>query len=312
MLPIVIAHRGASGYLPEHTLASKTLAHEMGADFIEQDLVATRDDQLLVLHDIYLDRVTDVADRFPGRQRADGRFYARDLDLDEIRSLNAWERMNPDGTAVYPGRYPAQSGEFRLHTFDEEIRLIHELNARSGRTAGIYPEIKRPAWHRLEGIDIAPRLLRALDDSGYRGPDDPVFVQCFDGAELRRLRHELGCPLRLVQLIGENAWRECDTDYEAMRKPGGLAELAETVDAIGPWLPQLYRIDPAADAPVGTGLADMAHREGLLIHPYTFRADELPPGFASFAELVRYFVRELRVDGLFTDFPDLALELRLP
>ena len=103
-MPIVIAHRGASGYLPEHTLAAKTLAFEMGADFLEQDLVATRDDELLVLHDVHLERVSDVALKFPDRQRSDGRFYVRDFDMEEIRSLSAWERMNADGTPVYPKR----------------------------------------------------------------------------------------------------------------------------------------------------------------------------------------------------------------
>ena len=106
--PLIIAHRGASGYLPEHTLAAKILAFEMGADFLEQDIVASRDDELIVLHDVLLDRVSDVATKFPGRHRDDGRYYVRDFDLDEIRTLSAWERMNADGTAVYPGRYPAQ------------------------------------------------------------------------------------------------------------------------------------------------------------------------------------------------------------
>ena len=95
--PLIIAHRGASGYLPEHTLEAKALAFGMGADYLEQDVVASRDDQLIVLHDIHLDRVSDVAERFPDRQRADGRFYARDFDLKEIQSLRAWERMNGGG-----------------------------------------------------------------------------------------------------------------------------------------------------------------------------------------------------------------------
>ena len=135
MRPLVIAHRGASGYLPEHTLAAKALAHRMGADYLEQDVVASRDDQLIVLHDIYLDRVTDVAERFPGRARADGRFYARDFDTVELKQLRAWERMNEDGTAVFPDRFPAKSGEFQLHTLSEELRFIRHLNARSGREA---------------------------------------------------------------------------------------------------------------------------------------------------------------------------------
>ena len=306
MQPVVIAHRGASGYLPEHTLAAKLLAHQMGADYLEQDVVATRDDQLVVMHDIFLDRVTDVSERFPGRQRADGRFYVRDFYLEELRSLQAWERMHADGTAVYPGRYPAKTGQFPLHTLAEEIEFIQQLNEESGREAGIYPEIKRPAWHRGEGIDIAPLLLDTLRQAGYEGREDPVYVQCFDDLEIRRLRHELDCPYRLVQLIGANSWREADSDYDAMRTPRGLERLADTVDAIGPWLEFAYAIGPDDDTPVSSGLVGQAKAAGLSVHPYTFRADELPAGFRNFADLVVFFARELEVDGIFTDFPDLA------
>jgi glycerophosphoryl diester phosphodiesterase len=301
MAPLVIAHRGASGYLPEHTFAAKQLAHEMGADYLEQDVVASRDDELVVLHDIHLDRVTDVADQFPARAREDGRFYVRDFDIDELRSLQVWERMNVDGTAVYPNRYPVRSGDFRLHTLAEEIEFIHGLNAQTGRRAGIYPEIKRPAWHSGEGVDIAPLLIDILATAGYEHRDDPVYLQCFDDAELRRIRHDLGCELKLVQLIGENVWGEAATDYVAMRTADGLAQLSRTVDGIGPWLPQ-----------VSTDLVRMAHDAGLAVHPYTFRADDLPAGVASFDELVRYFVVDVGVDGLFTDFPDKVLDLRLP
>jgi len=105
-MSVIIAHRGASGYLPEHTLPAKALAYAMGADFLEQDVVATRDDQLVVLHDIYLDRVTNVAERFPGRAREDGRYYARDFDLGEMRTLKVTERLDAGGLPVYPHRFP--------------------------------------------------------------------------------------------------------------------------------------------------------------------------------------------------------------
>jgi glycerophosphoryl diester phosphodiesterase len=308
---LVIAHRGASGYLPEHTLAAKALAHEMGADYLEQDVVASRDDQLVVLHDIYLETVTDVRNRFPTRARPDGRYYVRDFDLAELRTLLVWERMNADGTPVYADRYPAKSGEFRIHTLAEEIAFIHDLNARSGRRAGIYPEIKRPAWHRRQGIDMTPALLAVLGDAGYRHHDDPVYVQCFDDAELRRIRHELDCPLKLVQLIGDNRWLEAATDYGALRSAAGLERLAETVDAIGPWLQQLYALPAPEHRPVATDVAALAHAAGLAVHPYTFRADDLPDGFTCFEDLVRFFVDTVGVDGLFTDFPDRVVKLRL-
>ncbi|MDH3275788.1 MAG: glycerophosphodiester phosphodiesterase [Gammaproteobacteria bacterium] len=310
MTPLVIAHRGASGYLPEHTLAAKALGHEMGADFLEQDVVASRDDELVVLHDIYLDRVTDVVERFPARARDDGRYYVRDFDLDELRSLNVWERMNADGSAVYPGRYPAKSGEFRINTFAEELEFIKDLNAHSGRQVGIYPEIKRPAWHREEGVDITPTFLRMILDAGYESPDDAVYIQCFDFVELRRLKVEFDCPFKLVQLIGENSWREAKTDFDFVRTAAGIAELAETVDAVGPWIPYLYEL--VDDSPRPGDLIERAHAAGLEVHPFTFRADELPPGFSSFEELVRFFIVDVGIDGLFTDFPDRVVQLRLP
>ena len=312
MIPLIIAHRGASGYLPEHTLAAKVLAHEMGADYLEQDVVASRDGKLIVLHDIFLDRVTDVATRFPDRHREDGRYYARDFDLEEILSLRAWERMNADGSLVYPQRYPAQSGDFRPNTLVEELVLIQQLNAKSGRQVGIYPEIKRPAWHREEGIDLAPELLRVLAEQGYENRDDPVFVQCFDDTELRRLKNELQCPFKLVQLIGENTWLEAATDYDALRSAEGIRQLAATADAIGPHISHLYDLTEGDDTPVPGGLVREAHAAGLAVHPYTFRADDIPAGFSSFEELVRFFVVNVGVDGLFTDFPDQVLQLRLP
>jgi len=309
--PLVIAHRGASGYLPEHTLAAKTLAFERGADFLEQDIVASRDNELIVLHDVLLDRVSDVALRFPDRHRDDGRYYVRDFDLDEIRSLRAWERMRADGTAVYPGRYPVQRGDFRFNTLAEELALVQRLNADHDRSVGVYPEVKRPAWHKEEGVDIAPMLLGILADFGYEERPDLVYVQCFDDAEIRRLRNELNCPFKLVQLIGENSWHEAETDYNAMRTDAGLREIADSADAIGPHIGHLFT-QGADSVPVSTGLVAMAHDAGLAVHPYTFRADELPAGFSSFEDLVSFCVIELGIDGLFTDFPDRVVELRFP
>lgn len=303
--PLVIAHRGASGYLPEHTLAAKALAHACGADFLEQDVVAAGDDELVVLHDVHLDRVTDVAGVFPGRARADGRYYVRDFSMAELRRLHVTERVGADGQAVYPGRYPAHSGEFRIHTLAEELALVEELNRSLGRIAGVYPEIKRPAWHREEGIDLSARMLAVLDEFGYSEADHPVRVQCFDAAEVRRLRDDLGCRMPVVQLIGDNAWGESSTDYDALRRPDGLARVADVAHAIGPWLEHCYTL--VDGQPVPTPLVDDAHAAGLDVHPYTVRADSLPPGFASHDELVGFCADVLRVDGLFTDFPDRTL-----
>ena len=300
----VIAHRGASGYLPEHTLAAKALAHAMGADFLEQDLVATRDDRLVVLHDVHVDRVTDVAVVYPERARADGRWYARDFTLAELHRLRVSERFDEHGRAVFPGRYPAPPGSFRIHTLEDELEFVAELNEATGRNVGIYPEIKRPAWHRSEGVDIAPMLLPVLARHGYSGRSANICLQCFDPAELVRIRHDLGSDLTLVQLIAENSWEESDVNYDELRRPPGLRELASIVDGIGSWLGHCFLSEEGGVR--STGLVAAAQAAGLFVHAYTVRADSLPVGFGTHDELVNYLAGELDIDGLFTDFPDLT------
>jgi len=308
MRPVVIAHRGASGYLPEHTLPAKALAYAMGADYLEQDVVAARDDALVVLHDIHLDRVTDVARRYPGRQRQDGRYYVRDFDLGELKALTVHERTLADGSPVYQERCSSPGEVFRIQTFAEELEFVQSLQAAHGRVIGIYPEIKRPEWHRGEGVDITPRFLGVLADFGYQERSAPVYVQCFDAKELRRIRHELNCRLKLIQLIGEDSWGESSTAYAPLRAQKGLDRLARTVDGIGPWINRAYRVARRTGQIHSTGLVQRAHKAGLAVHPYTFRVDELPEGFASFEALLGFFIDDLAIDGLFTDFPDRVVQ----
>jgi glycerophosphoryl diester phosphodiesterase len=192
---IVIAHRGASGYLPEHSLPAKAMAYAQGADYLEQDLVMTKDNELVVLHDHYLDRVTDVADRLPDRARKDGRYYAIDFTLPEIKSLKFTEGFDIDknGKKVqsYPGRFPMGKSDFRVHTFQEEIEFIQGLNHSTGKNVGIYPEIKAPWFHQQEGKDISTNVLEVLKQYGYTTKGDKVYLQCFDANELKRIKNEL-------------------------------------------------------------------------------------------------------------------------
>ena len=304
--PIVIAHRGASGYLPEHTLPAKALAYAMGADYLEQDLVASKDDELIVVHDAVLDRTTDVATRFPGRERGDGRFYARDFTLAEIRSLAVHERVDAEGNAVYPHRYPVDGDTFRLHTFAEEIEFIERLIDAQGRPVGIYPEIKHPAQHRESGVDITRLVVDTLHDHGFDERDDPVYLQCFDAATVHRIRHELRCNLKLVQLVAAPQASYGGSDYAAMLTEDGMQRLSATVDGIGPRVEELYKIDDNSGAIVSSGVVEHAHDHGLAVHPYTLRRDALPAGFGQFDELLGFLIDELRVDGVFTDFPDLV------
>ena len=292
-LPVNIAHRGACGYLPEHTLAAKALAYGLEADFIEQDVVLTKDDQALVIHDIHLDTVTNVAEKFPERAREDGRYYALDFTLAEIKSLKACERFDPaSGTAVFSGRFPVWKSDFRLHTLQEEIELIQGLNKSTGKNIGIYPEIKDPAWHREQGRDISKIVLQILEEYGYKKAEDNIYLQCFDFAELKRIRHELKCELKLIQLIEE----ECD-----------IAEIASYADGIGPWIKQIITGLDEKGKPVISDLVMRAHQNKLKVHPYTFRKDALPEGITAEFLLDTLF-NQIRIDGIFSDFPDVSRE----
>jgi glycerophosphoryl diester phosphodiesterase len=301
---LVIAHRGASGYLPEHTSEAKALAHAMEADSLEQDVVLTKDDVPVVVHDIYLDTVTNVAKAFPARQRDDGRYYAVDFTFDEIKSLHVTERVDRrTQKAVYPGRFPAWSGDFRIASLAEELALIAGLNRSTGREAGVYPEIKLPAWHREQGRDPSRIVLEELRKAGYRGPGAKVFVQCFDPAELRRIREELGCDLPLVQLIGDNKSADARGDFDAMCRPEGLRDIARFANGIGPAIDRVLRI--SAGTPLQpTDLTRDAHEAGLVVHPFTVRADSLPAGFDSLDGLHEALFVTAGVEGVFTDFPD--------
>lgn len=305
--PLVIAHRGASGYLPEHTLAAKAYAHALGADFLEQDVVLTKDDVPVVLHDIYLDTVTDVAKKFPDRKRADGRFYAIDLTLAELKQLNVTERFNAKTEQpVFPRRFPAHQSSFHVSTLEEELQLIQGLNRSTGRATGIYPEIKQPKWHRAQGHDISRIVLPILVRYGYATKADACFLQCFELDEVRRLRNELGWRGRLIMLIEAKAKGDDGTDHDRLCTAAGLSEVAEIADGIGPAIARVVTWS-ATKEPKFSELAKLAHAAGLAMHPYTIRIDELPKNCPSVDAMHVALFRDARVEGLFTDFTDVTL-----
>ena len=327
--PVIIAHRGASGYLPEHTLPAATLAHAQGADYIEQDTVLTKDNVPIVLHDVHLDTVTDVATKFPQRNRPDGRFYAIDFSLAEIKQLNVQERINlKTGQAVFPNRFPVGKSAFKIPTLAEEIELIQGLNHSSKKEVGVYVEIKAPAWHRMQGKDISSLVLAELERYGYTQEYDNAFVQCFDPNELKRIKKELKCHLKLVQLIGENSWESGQFDYDRMRTKAGLKEVSEYADGIGPrishvLLPKL--VEPQNELQLDSGsilkinpirlfklvqhtkLVESAHELDLVVHAYTFRSDAKIMLDLDYRDLVGN-AENSRLDGIFTDFPDETIQ----
>ncbi len=299
----VIAHRGACGYLPEHTLEGAAMAHAMGAEYIEQDVLMTRDDELIVLHDLYLDAVTDVAGRFPGRGRGDGRFYAIDFTLAEIKKLRVHERVTAVDLPAFPGRFPVGKNLFSVPTLEEEISLIQGLNKSTGRNVGLYIEPKSPAWHEREGKDLIGSVIGLLAKHGYTGRNASIYLQSFDMDALKRARFEFNTDLKLVQLIGENSWEESEADFDYLRSEKGLEEIARFADGIGPWLPQVVETSADGSADI-SDLTELAHRFGLLVHAYTLRADQLPSAVGDMATALRILIEQCGLDGVFTDHPD--------
>ena len=293
--PLIIGHRGASGHRPEHTLEAYRLAAEMGADFIEPDLVATKDGVLIARHENEIGGTTDVADRFPDRKRTrtiDGQslagWFSEDFTLAEIKTLRAKERL--------AFRSHAYDGRFQVATFEEVIALAQALGRELKRPIGVYPETKHPTYFRGINLPLEEKLLAALDKFGWNRRDAPVFIQSFEQGNLRELRKKT--TVRLIQLASTAAVVEGDR----------LKDIATYADGIGP--EKRLIIPVKADGSVGppTDLVARAHALGLLVHAYTLRSDKqfLPAAYAGDAEEEYRQFRAAGVDGLFTDFPDVA------
>lgn len=294
----VIAHRGASGYLPEHTIEAAKLAIDQGANYIEQDLVLSADGILVVLHDIHIETVTNVEDVFPNRARADGRFYAIDFTLKELKQLKVHERQDSQKSQVYPQRYRGEE-TFRIATFDEHIELVNKANESKQNSIGIYPEIKAPEWHLSQGQNIALALFKALNEHKLNRLDANLYVQSFDPISLQYLKHDLEIKVKLVQLLAENSWEESSADYDYLKTPEGLGFISSYAHGIGPWMPQLYNFDTRHMS----SLAENAKQAGLKIHPYTFRKDALPKSYNS-SDVLNIMYNVIKVDGIFTDHTD--------
>lgn len=274
--PLVIAHRGASGCLPEHTLAAYAAAYFMGADVIEPDVVLTKDGQLICSHDLTLDSTTDVASKFPGRARDDGGHHAIDFTLAEIKTL---EKLGREGRARMPGHTVA--------TLDEMITLVRSLNESTGGTVGIIPEPKSPAAHRAEGQPIEQPLLAALARHGYTDDDDRCVIQCFDLESIEYMRHDLGTQLPLAFLIGEAV----DTET--------LERAAKVCTALGP--KHTLLVEHRGDRVIRLPLLEQARGLGFAIYPWT-----LDDNAGQTSDVYR-----AGVDGLFTNYPDLGRAARV-
>jgi len=327
-VPVIIAHRGASGYLPEHTMAAKSAAMAMNSDYIEQDVVLTKDNIPIVLHDIFLDEVTNVARKFPQRSRmynGERRYYACDFTLEEIQSLELTERFKHGETkqkkqAVFENRFPLWKSTFRVMTLEEELQLIkgyeesyNKIHRLMDETVlpkyfGVYVELKRPDFHANENKkNFSQLVLEILNKYFLNEPESKVIIQCFDPTELSRIRSELNSKFTLVQLLDEDSI-QYGVNYTYWNSLEGLEEIATFANGIGPGINQLVNVDAISGKPVASELYKKAKNLNLFMHPYTFRIDSLPKYVTSYTELLNLFLIELNVDGIFTDFPDVSVD----
>ncbi len=341
--PLVIGHRGASGTFPEHTLESYKAAIDQGADFVEPDLVLTKDGVMIARHEPILDGTTDVATKFPGRQTTknlDGEqktaYFASDFTLAEIKTLRA---IQPVGV-----RSKIYDGLFSIPTLDEVIALTKTEGAKVGRTVGIYPEIKHSTFHATEvnfGKNVfEDKLVSTLHAAYGNVATAPVFIQSFEVANLQYLNTKTN--IKLVQLIDaydvlDDGSIQVDTvAYNPWRQPydfvvskdartfkdlvtaSGLDFIKTYADVVSPWKPYLVKtvndkVERTGDSTLteadrrvdgSTGVIELAHQKGLLVHTWTFRGDSggYDMGFKDVKTEIQYYLN-LGVDGVFSDFP---------
>jgi glycerophosphoryl diester phosphodiesterase len=338
-VPLVIGHRGACGYVPEHTLTSYFIAMQDGVDYVEPDLVMTRDGVLVARHENEIGGTTNVAEHpeFAARRAThliDGvshtGWFTEDFTLAELKTLRARERI-PD---VRPGNTRFDD-QFQVPTFDDILALLNSVEQQRAASArqlgvpppkriGVYPETKHPSYFAGLGLAMEEPLIKTLHGHGYIGPQGLAYIQCFEVSNLKALRSMTELPI--VQLMeGEGAPYDFilqgdKRTYQDLVTPGGLAEIAKYANAIGPNKIQVIPRNPDDTLGAPTSLVDDAHAQGLQVHAYTFRAENryLPVDMRVDAahhdlgnlshELLAYLKTGL--DGFFTDHADLGVQAR--
>ena len=334
--PLVIGHRGACGYVPEHTLTSYFIAMQAGADYVEPDLVMTRDGVLVARHENEIGGTTDVAEHaeFVNRRATrviDGvsmtGWFTEDFTLAELKTLRARERI-PD---VRPGN-TRFNGQFEVPTLEEILELLAAVQQQREAAArqrglpapariGIYPETKHPSYFAGLGLAMEEQLVGALHRYGYQGPDGGAHIQCFEVSNLKAMRQMTQLPI--VQLIDSEGapydfvMRGDKRTYADMVTPAGLKEIATYADAIGPYKLMILTRDPQDGSGPATSLITDAHARNLRVHAWTFRAENqyLPREDRTGGELGNLRAELFRfldagLDGFFTDHPDLGVAAR--
>ena len=313
--PLVLAHRGASGYRPEHTLQAYELAISMGADFIEPDLVSTKDGILIARHENEISETTDVAKKFPQRKtkkNIDGRsvegFFTEDFTLAEIKSLRAKERL--------PARKQTYNGEYEIPTFQQVIDLALQKSVVLKRPIGIYPEAKHPTYFASIKLSLEERIVATLKQNGLSSRTAPVFIQSFEPSSLRRFKTLTEA--KLIQLIDAQgapydfALRNDKRTYADLTTNQGLAEIATYAQGIGANKRLIVPVNASGNLDKPTDLVKRAHDQNLLVHAWTFRNEDafLAKEYEKqpIKEYLQFF--ELGIDGVFSDFSDYAFAAR--
>jgi glycerophosphoryl diester phosphodiesterase len=330
--PLVIAHRGASGYRPEHTLAAYELGARMGADYIEPDLVITKDGVLVARHENEISGTTDVENHPEFANRRTTKtiepgvtftgWFTEDFTLAELKTLRAEERIpgTRQENTIYNGRY-------QVPTLQEVIDLARRLSRELDREIGIYPETKHPGYFQEIGLPLERPLVTTLRRNGLDDRRDEVFVQSFETSNLKELDRRIDT--RLVQLLDSADRRPADLarqgdprTYGDLATDAGLRDIAEYADGVGPWKNYIVPRNAAGASQPPTDFVRRAHRAGLIVHTWTFRNEnqflplELRSGGGAdpnaygdaFTEYEQFY--ELGVDGVFSDNPDTAVEAR--
>ncbi|MGL5722220.1 MAG: glycerophosphodiester phosphodiesterase [Brevinema sp.] len=310
--PVIIAHRGASGYLPEHTLPALAMAHAFDVDYLEADVVLTKDNIPVVMHDHSLNTSTDVAIKYPNRKRADGGYYVIDFTLAEIKTLVVHERRQDDmSTVVFPNRFPSVDtiSDFRVPTLEEFILTVQGMNKSRGRNIGIYPEIKEPAFHEREGKDAVKIVIDMLTKYGYNKPDGGATLQYFDYDAVKKTR-ELGWQGNLAMLVdAEGQALTDDTAIHAwLMTEEGIADVSQYANYYAPWLGHLVEEDSSSKGYKATPLTALARKYNMKLTTWTHRADATVGPLKSSEAVLDAVFKDLKLDELFSDHADVAID----
>lgn len=310
--PKVIAHRGASGYIPEHTLSALAMAHAFDVDYLEADIVSTKDGVLIVMHDPTLNTSTDVAKKFPNRKREDGKYYVIDFTLDEIKSLNVHERSKDDLSGpAFADRFPYEAKvEFKVPTFEEFIITVQGMNKSRNKNIGIYPEVKEPAFHEREGKDIMKAVVDTLTKYGYNDKDGNCVLQIFDYDAVKRARLELGWKGDLAMLVsssGQQLTEDSDV-HKRLLTEDGIEDVSKYANVYAPWLGEVVEPSSNTDGYEIKPILDTARKYNMRTCTWTHRVDSPVRPMETSREVLDMTFKTLKFDELFSDHADVVID----